>query len=159
MPRRPDLPDALDTPLPSSDIDGVCASLLALKQQLQRIAAVGGDRRAPTEGLLLAAADDCADAVIVSNDRAAIVMVNGAAARLTGISTRELQTLTVWDISDATSQGDFDILWKEFLRAGRQRGRYCLRHRDGTAVEVAYCAEANVLPQRHVSVLRRVAKT
>ena len=64
---------------------------------------------------------------LVSDDTAEIRMVNGAAARLTGLSTRELQTLTVWDITHTTSQMDFDVLWKEFLRAGRQRGSYALR--------------------------------
>jgi PAS domain S-box-containing protein len=108
-----------------------------------------------TPGLLLAAADNCPDAVIITNDQAEIRMVNGAAARLTGLTTRELQTLTIWDITHAASEVDFDVLWKEFLRSGRQRGQYALLHKDGSAVHVAYCAEANVLPHQHVSVLRR----
>ena len=53
-------------------------------------------------------------------------------------------------------QGDFDVLWKEFLRAGRPRGQYAVRHRDGSIVEVAYCSQTNVLPDRHVIVLRRL---
>jgi hypothetical protein len=50
-----------------------------------------------------------------------------------------------------------NVLWKEFLRAGRQRGNYAIRLRSGDPVEVAYCAEAHVLPGRHVSVLRKRA--
>ena len=53
------------------------------------------------------------------------------------------------------TQVSFDVLWKEFLRAGRQRGNYTVRNRSGDPVEVAYCAEAHVLPGRHVSVLRK----
>ena len=136
-----------------SDIDLACRALEEIKRQLKNIVSVGGG--APTSGLLLAAVDDCAEAVIVSNDAAEIRMVNGAAARLTGISTRELQTLTLWDITHPTSQMDFDVLWKEFLRARRQRGSYALRARDGSPVEVAYCSEAHVLAGQHVSVLRR----
>jgi len=143
-----------DHPLTSQqDIDLACQALEEIKRQLKHIARVGGGE--PTTGLLLAAADDCADAVIVTDNEAEIRMVNGAAARLMGLSTRELQSLTVWDITHSSSQVDFDILWKEFLRAGRQRGTYSLRYRDGSVVGVAYCAEANVLPQRHVTVLRK----
>ena len=142
------------TPLPSSpkDTELACHALQEIKRQLRQIAAVGGGE--PNHGLL-AAVDDCVEAVLVTNDRADIVMVNGAAARLTGISTRELQATTLWDITHPTFQVDFDVLWKEFLRAGRQRGIYSLRHQHGMAVEVAYCAEANVLPDLHVTVLRR----
>ena len=110
-----------------------------------------------TFGLLQAATDDCAEAVLVTDPKARIVMVNGPAGRLLGISTRELQKLTLWDITHATYQSDFDILWKEFLRAGRQRGQYGMRHMDGSVVEVAYCAEANVLRDCSVIVLRRLS--
>jgi PAS domain S-box-containing protein len=103
---------------------------------------------------LLAAVDDCPEAVIVADNAAEIRMVNGAAARLTGLSTRELQSLTIWDITHTSSQLDFDVLWKEFLRARRQRGDYFLRNRHGEPVEVAYCSEAHVLPGQHVTVLK-----
>lgn len=109
-----------------------------------------------TPGLLQAAADDCTEAVLVTDGKARIVMVNGQAARLLGVSTRELQKLTLWDITHSTYQSDFDVLWREFLRAGRQRGQSGVRHHDGSVVEVAYCAEAEVLPTRSVIVLRRL---
>ena len=140
-------------PQSPSDVDLACQALQEIKRQLKSIASVGGGE--PTAGLLDAAVDDCVEAVVVSDDAAEIRMVNGAAARLTGLSTRELQSLTVWDITDPTSQVSFDVLWKEFLRAGRQRGNYTIRDRSGHAVEVAYCAEAHVIPGRHVSVLRK----
>ena len=151
--RKAGTPPGRRLPPSANDTTLACEALQQIKKQLKTIASVGGG--APTTGLLLAAVDDCAEAVIVANDAAEIRMVNGAAARLTGMSTRELQSLTIWDISHSASQLDFDILWKEFLRAGRQRGEFALRHRDGHAVEVAYCAEANVLPGQHLSVLRR----
>jgi PAS domain S-box-containing protein len=140
-------------PASRTDIEMACEALEVIKRQLKNIVSVGGGT--PTAGLLLAAVDDCAEAVIVANDAAEIGMVNGAAARLTGLSTRELQSLTIWDITHPASQMLFDVLWREFRRAGRQRGDFALRHRDGHAVEVAYCAEANVLPGQHVTVIRR----
>ena len=59
---------------------------------------------------------------------------------------RQRKKHCAWDISDPTTQVSFDVLWKEFLRAGRQRGTYAVRNRSGDPVEVAYCAEAHVLP-------------
>jgi PAS domain S-box-containing protein len=126
--------------------------LQELRRQLTDLAHSGD----VTPGLLQAAADECAEAVLITDEKARIVMVNGPAAHLLGISTRELQTLTLWDITHATHQADFDVLWKEFLRAGRQRGHYGMRHISGSVVEVAYCAETNVLAARAVMVLRRL---
>jgi PAS domain S-box-containing protein len=140
--------------LPAPQIDEACQSLEELRRRLKDIVRHGGGE--PSVGLLTAAADDCPDAVLVCDDEAEIRMVNGAAARLTGHSTRALQSLTIWDITHPSTQGDFDVLWKEFLRAGRQRGIYAIRHRDGSAVDVAYCAAVNIIPQRHITVLRKL---
>lgn len=131
-----------------------CQALSDLRRQLTQLARLGGGEI--THGLLQAAADDCSEAVLVTDHKARILMVNGAAARLAGTTTRELQQLTVWDITHPEYQADFDVLWREFLRAGRQRGSYGIRHKDGSVVEVGYCAEASVLPDRTVIVLRRL---
>jgi PAS domain S-box-containing protein len=139
---------------PPQSTDLACSALQGIRHQLTQLAKLGGG--AVTPGLLQAAIDDCADAVVVTNEQAQIVMVNGPAARLLGISTRELQRLTVWDITHSSFQTDFDILWKEFLRAGRQRGEYAVRYSDGSIVDVAYCSEVNVIPGRHISVYRRL---
>jgi PAS domain S-box-containing protein len=149
--KRPDNAVRRATPL---GIEHVCHSLEELSQRLKDLLRQGGGELTPA--LLTAAADDCPDAVIVCTDSAQIRVVNGAAARLTGLSTRALQSLTVWDITHPSSQGDFDVLWREFLRAGRQRGNYTVRHQDGSAVEVAYCAAVNVIPHLHLTVLRKL---
>jgi len=138
------------------DAELACQALQELRQQLNHLARLGGGDVTPA--LLQAAVDDCPEAVVVADREAQIVMVNGAAGRLLGTSTRELQRLTVWDITHTTSQADFDVLWKEFLRAGRQRGEYAVRYRDGTVVEVAYCSQTDVLPNRHVSVFRKLGQ-
>jgi PAS domain S-box-containing protein len=141
----------LKTPQPT---DHACDALQQIRRQLTQLSSLGGG--AVTPGLLQAAIDDCVDAVVVTNPRAQIVMVNGAAATLVGISTRELQKLTVWDITETSFQADFDVLWREFLRAGKQRGQYALRHADGSIVDVAYCSEVNVIAERHISIYRRL---
>lgn len=130
-----------------------CEALKALRRQLTNLERLGE----LTPGLLQATADDCPEAVFVTDNKARIVMVNGPAARLLGISTRELQKLTVWDITHVTFQTEFEVLWREFQRAGRQRGQYGLRHVSGSVVEVAYCAAGNVLGDRSVIVVRRLS--
>jgi PAS domain S-box-containing protein len=134
--------------------DFACYALQDIHAQLANLARLGGG--AVTPGLLQAAIDDCIDAVVVTDHQAQIVMVNGPAARLVGMSTRELQKLTLWDITEASFQADFDILWREFLRAGRQRGEYAIKHAQGSVVEVAYCAEVNILADRNISIFRRL---
>lgn len=150
--KRPRTP-AVDAVGASADATSLACRAL---EELSRFLA--DDRaRAPgpasPPGSLQAAADNCAHAVIVSDDNARIMLVNSLAARLTGFSMRELLTLTVWDMTHVSSQMDFDVLWKAFLRAGRQRGAYTLRHKSGAPIEVAYCAQAHVSPHRHVSIL------
>jgi PAS domain S-box-containing protein len=147
-------PNRSPQPLPGpADIDAACQSLTALKDQLTRLVRSGGGE--PTAALLSAWADDCPDAVIICTPEAEIRAVNGAAARLTGYSTRDLQRLTVWDLTHGASQAHFDVLWREFLRAGRQRGTYTLRHRDGHLIEAAYCAEAKLIGNLNVGVMRK----
>lgn len=140
----------------SKEIERCCRAVDELRLALDSILRRGGGE--PTVALLVAAADDCPDAVAVCTDAADIRIVNGAAARLLGQSTRSLQALTLWDITHPSSQGDFEVLWKEFLRAGRQRGQFTMRHHDGSSVEVAYCALAGVLPHLHVTVFRKLGE-
>lgn len=139
----------------ASSTSRACAALEELVERLKKLARLGGGPM--TGGLLHAAADDCPEGVLVTNGEAQIEWVNGAAARLLGLSTRELQRLTVWDITHASSQEDFDVLWREFLRAGRQRGVYTFRHQTGAPLEMSYCAQTDVLPARHILVLHRLA--
>lgn len=136
-----------------ADVDAACRSLTALKEQLTRLVRSGSGP--PSPAVLSALSDECSDAVIICTPQAEIRAVNGAAARLTGFSTRELQTHTLWDLTHGSSQAHFDVLWREFLRAGRQRGTYTLRHRDGHAVEAAYCAEARLVGDLNVAVMRK----
>lgn len=146
----PNEPSEPRQPAPE-DINKACESLARLKELLNRLRSGGGE---PTHEFLSALSDDCPDAVIVCTTGAEIRVVNGVAARLTGYSTRELQTLTVWDITHSSSQARFDVLWREFLRAGRQRGVYTVRRHDGRRIDVAYCAESRFAGELCLAILR-----
>jgi PAS domain S-box-containing protein len=135
-----------------ADVDAACQTLADLRRRLTQTLQSSGSE--PSEDVLSTLADDCPDAVIVCTAHAEIRVVNRAAVKLTGYSIRELQTLTVWDLTPAAAQADFDVLWREFLRAGRQRGVYSLRRRDGSAIEAAYCAETRFAGELSVAILR-----
>jgi PAS domain S-box-containing protein len=135
----------------SPQLDVASRTLEQLRRQIADLTRVGK----VSPGLLQALVDECPEPVIIIDDDAHILLVNGLTARLVGMSTRQLQTLTSWDLTHTTYQSDFDILWKEFQRAGRQRGVFGLRHLDGSLVEVAYAAEAHVLPGRSLVVFTR----
>lgn len=138
----------------SRQIDLACHALEAL----HRLVAAEGGGTGITTAVLQAAIDRCAAPVMVLDEGARIVLVNGLAARLVGYSTRELQQLTMWDVTHAAYQAHFDMLWREFLRAGRQRGRYGLAHRDGSLVEVTYCGEVKAPARLATVALHRLAR-
>src|SRR5262245_30163405 len=127
-----------------SEVETVCRRLTDLRRQ---IADLGRSGSVPP-GLLQALLDETEDPLFIVDDEARIVMVNVETARLLGMPPRELERSTSWDLTHASYQADFDVLWKEFQRAGKQSGQYGLRHMNGSLVEVAYCAERNVLPGR-----------
>jgi PAS domain S-box-containing protein len=147
-----DLRTSASAPPPvSQQIEWACRALGEIRRQLSSVSRYGGGEITPD--LLRAAVDDCPEAVFVTDRKAQIVMVNGVAARLLGSSTRELQRLTLWDITHVSVQTEFDVLWREFLRAGRQRGQYAIRHKDGSIVELVYCSQTHIIPERHATVV------
>jgi PAS domain S-box-containing protein len=89
--------------------------------------------------------------VLVADDAARYVAANEAASALTCYSMDELLTLSVNDLTPAPHGVDVPNLWMDFVRAGTQEGEYEIRRRDGSIVQVAYEAHANVAPGLHVS--------
>ena len=137
--------------MPNPQVDVASRTLEQLRRHIADLTRVGN----VSPALLQALVDECPEPVLVIDGEARIRLVNGLTSRLLGMSTRELQTLTSWDLTHVTYQPDFDVLWKEFQRAGRQRGVFGLRHLDGSLVEVGYAAEAHVLPGRSLVVFSR----
>ncbi len=91
------------------------------------------------------------EATLVADDQGRYVAANEAAGRLLGYTREELLQLSVWDLTPDPHEVEGLILWKEFIEVGVQAGVYWLARKDGSLVEVAYQARANVAPGRHVS--------
>jgi PAS domain S-box-containing protein len=94
------------------------------------------------------------DAIVVADNDGAYVDCNPAAEELFGAPRDTLLGRRVQDFSAEPAEAETS--WREFLRKGTATGTFRLRRPDGTEREVEFAATADVMPGRHVSVLRDV---
>lgn len=95
-------------------------------------------------------------AVLFADNTGRYIGANAAANELTGFSRRELLGSSVFDITPDVDEKDVTLLWRAFLRIGRQEGDIVIRRRDGTQVSGRYLAATNVIPGVHVSVMAKI---
>ena len=95
-------------------------------------------------------------AVLLADNTGRYVGANAAATELTGFSRRELLASSVFDITPPVDEKDVALLWRAFLRTGRQEGEIVIKRRDGSQVSGHYLATTNVIPGVHVSVLAKL---
>jgi PAS domain S-box-containing protein len=95
-------------------------------------------------------------AVLFADNTGRYIGANAAANELTGFSRRELLAASVFDITPPVEEKDVTLLWRAFLRIGRQEGDIVIRRRDGTQIAGRYLAETNIIPGVHVSVLAKI---
>jgi PAS domain S-box-containing protein len=94
------------------------------------------------------------DAIVVADDEGRYVDCNPAAEELFGVPRRALLGRAVGDVAAAGAEAE--LAWKEFRRKGTATGTFRLRRPDGGERDVEFSATADVMPGRHVSVLRDV---
>lgn len=99
--------------------------------------------------------DGAVDGMLISDNTGRYVDANPAATELTGLSREELLRKCVGDIV-ADSMTDVGAAWEAFLSAGKQSGEFELHRTDGHVRRVEFAAAANILPGRHLSLLRDV---
>lgn len=95
-------------------------------------------------------------AVLFADNTGRYIGANAAATELTGFSRRELLASSVFDITPPLDEKDITLLWRAFLRTGRQGGDIVIHRRDGTQVSGRYVAVTNVIPGVHVSVMAKI---
>jgi PAS domain S-box-containing protein len=128
-------------------------TLTALRAEARR--AASRSRDASLEELLpWAVTRD--DAILFTDNTGRYIAANTKGLRLTGFTLKELRKKHVWDLTDHSTQTEFDSLWRAFLVTGAQRGEYRLRRRSGRTTDVVYVAGAHVLKNVHASVIRPV---
>ncbi|HVH45415.1 MAG TPA: PAS domain S-box protein, partial [Labilithrix sp.] len=117
-----------------------------------------GDSSArPPDEAFRAIFDSALDAMLLADDRARYVEANPAALELLGLTLDELRQTGVHDLSPF-DPAVVDGAWAAFLRDRKQEGEFELRRSDGTPVVVEFRAVANVMPGRHLSVMRDITE-
>jgi PAS domain S-box-containing protein len=95
-------------------------------------------------------------AAMVTNEVGTYVMTNAAASRLTGYSADELCKMSVWDLTLPTNDRETDVLWRNFVHVGAQRGVAQIKTKKGSVVSARYVAKSHLLKGLHISLLQRV---
>ena len=109
-----------------------------------------------SEELFRAVFDRAGDALLIADDEGRWVDVNPAACELLGRSREELLALRVGEAShDGERAAD---VFDQLLEQGEAAGTYVVLRADGTTREVEYLARANVLPGRHLTLVRDVTE-
>ena len=95
-------------------------------------------------------------AVLFADNTGRYIGANAAAVELTGFSRRELLASSVFDITPPVDEKEVALLWRAFLRTGRQGGDIAIRRRDGVQIAGRYMAATNVIPGVHVSIMAKI---
>ena len=92
--------------------------------------------------------------LITDNDRHYRDASSGA-GKLLGLPREKIIGRSLDDFVEPASKPQISELWQAFLQQGEQEGTLRLLGPDGSPREVEYTAKGNVLPVRHLLVLRR----
>jgi len=99
--------------------------------------------------------DSALDAMVLADEEGRHIDVNPAACELYGLPRDELLSLSAADLSIVHAP---NVPWSNFLEAGTAAGACTIVRRDGTHRDAEFTATANVLPGRHLWVLRDVTE-
>ena len=111
-----------------------------------------------SEQLFRAVFDNALDAMLIADDNGDYVDANPAACALFGISRAELLSSNLSRFIEPGRAAEVAHAWRAFLAAGEQKGLIRIRRADGETRDLEYNARANILPGRHLSILRDVTE-
>lgn len=103
-----------------------------------------------SEATVRAIFENSLDGIAIADDRAACVVANSAAAELAGLPREKMMG------TDLLEFGGEDLRreWHRFLGSGQGRGQFWIHREDGVRRRVDCSFNANILPGRHLLVLR-----
>jgi PAS domain S-box len=96
------------------------------------------------------------EAALITDDERRYVAVNPAACRLLGLSQESILGRRVEEFSPPGTSEAVLRQWEEFIAAGRQSGDFIMTRPNGELRHVRFTATANIVPGRHLSILRDV---
>ncbi|MBX3201757.1 MAG: response regulator [Labilithrix sp.] len=129
---------------------------LAFFARAASLCRMGTTDRSPTGGTdepFRAIFDGALDAMLLADDEGRFVEANPAALALLGVTFDEIRRARAHDFTGLEGAANA-AGWRAFLDAGMLEGTIQLRRPNGTTVDVEFRAIANVIPGRHLSVLR-----
>jgi PAS domain S-box-containing protein len=91
--------------------------------------------------------------IVLANDEARCIAVNAAACQLTGYSESELLSRSVWDLAPLDASEHAHMLWDRFLVNGECAGDFRMVQKDGATVAIQLCAQTNIAPGLHATVV------
>lgn len=115
-----------------------------------------GHRSVSAEAIARASFEQALDAMLVADDERRYVDANPAACLLFGLPREELTSRRLDDFAPPDLRSSLDAIWRDFLDDGTSGGEFPLVVADGSLRTVEFRATANVLPGRHLTVLRDV---
>src|SRR5450631_4085398 len=95
--------------------------------------------------------------LLTGNDRDCVDASFGA-CKLLGLSRDKIIGRRIDDFTELSFRPQMDRLWRDFLERGEQEGTFRLAAPDGRPRDVEYTAKGNVLPARHLVVMRPKTK-
>ena len=119
---------------------------------------LGESRLHERERYFRAVFDSSQDAMLIADDDRRYVDANPAACALTGYTRAELCARRVEDLGSPGAATWVAEAWTQFLRAGVATGSMQVHRPDGDSRDVEYAATANIVPGRHLSILRDVTE-
>ena len=96
------------------------------------------------------------EAMIIINDQSQCIDVNPAACELFGLSKEQLLERKLSEFTPP--EVDFSEEWRNFLEQGSVKSECRILRADGTVRDVEHSAKANILPQRHLSIIRDITE-
>jgi PAS domain S-box-containing protein len=102
--------------------------------------------------------DNALEAMLIADDDGNYLDANPAACELFGVTRDELLASNLSRFVEPGREFESAQSWRAFLEAGEQRGLFRLYRPDGQIRDLEYNARANILPGRHLSIMRDVTE-
>jgi formate hydrogenlyase transcriptional activator len=95
--------------------------------------------------------------ILITDDGRRNLEANSGAARLLGVSPDRIVGRRIDDFVDPNFRPEISRIWRSLLEQGTLEGTLKLMLADGGAHEIAFTANSNVLPGRHLLALHDIA--
>jgi len=98
--------------------------------------------------------DSTQDAIVIADNGGCYIDANPSAESVFGVTPKQLLGRSICDFME--ERYDLEAVWAEFLRRGSVKAQLKIVRPDGSVREVEGQSVANILPDRHLSVLHDI---